>query len=140
MSETTTLVRAGHVLTMGPLGDIAGGAVAVSGERIAGVGPFAELRRNYPDAQIVGDDLVGMTRNKAFQHLALPLRKGDQPFPDLRLFRVLLRLFAVAIERDTHGFEQDFVIERLLKKLDRAFFHGIDRKRDVAVTRHDDDG
>ena len=38
MSETITLVRGGHVLTMGPLGDIAGGAVAISGERIAGVG------------------------------------------------------------------------------------------------------
>jgi len=56
VSETITLVRAGHVLTMGPLGDIAGGAVAISGERIAGVGLFAELRGKYPDAQVVGDD------------------------------------------------------------------------------------
>ena len=56
MSETITLVRAGHVLTMGPLGDIAAGAVAISGERIAGVGPFAELNRKYPDAGVVGDD------------------------------------------------------------------------------------
>lgn len=56
MSETITLVRAGHVLAMGPLGDIAGGAVAISGELIAGVGPFAELSRKYPDAQVVGDD------------------------------------------------------------------------------------
>jgi 5-methylthioadenosine/S-adenosylhomocysteine deaminase len=56
VSETITLVRAGHVLTMGPLGDIAGGAVAISGEQISGVGPFAELSRNYPGAQVVGDD------------------------------------------------------------------------------------
>jgi len=56
VSEAVTLVRAGHVLTMGPLGEIAGGAVAVSGERIAGVGPFTELNRKYPGAQVVGDD------------------------------------------------------------------------------------
>ena len=56
MSETITLVRAGHVLTMGPLGDIGKGAVAVSGELIAGVGPFAELSRKYPSAEVVGDD------------------------------------------------------------------------------------
>jgi cytosine/adenosine deaminase-related metal-dependent hydrolase len=56
VSETITLVRAGHVLTMGPLGDIASGAVAISGELIVGVGPFADLSREYPDAQIVGDD------------------------------------------------------------------------------------
>src|ERR1700722_1458051 len=56
VSEAITLVRAGHVLTMGPQGDIAGGAVAISGQRIAGVGTFAELRREYPDAAVVGDD------------------------------------------------------------------------------------
>jgi 5-methylthioadenosine/S-adenosylhomocysteine deaminase len=56
VSENITLIRAGHVLTMGPLGDIAGGAVAVSGDRIAGVGPFADLRPKYPDARVVGDD------------------------------------------------------------------------------------
>jgi 5-methylthioadenosine/S-adenosylhomocysteine deaminase len=56
VSETITLVRGGHVLTMGPLGDIAGGAVAVSGERIAEVGSHAELSRKYPGAAVVGDD------------------------------------------------------------------------------------
>lgn len=56
MSEAVILVRAGHVLTMGPQGDIAGGAVAISGERIAGVGTFAELRRKYPNAAVVGDE------------------------------------------------------------------------------------
>jgi cytosine/adenosine deaminase-related metal-dependent hydrolase len=56
VSETITLVRGGYVLTMGPLGDIAGGAVAVSGEGIAGVGTFVELSRKYPGAPVVGDD------------------------------------------------------------------------------------
>jgi 5-methylthioadenosine/S-adenosylhomocysteine deaminase len=56
MSDTITVVRGGHVLTMGAQGDLAGGAVAVAGERIAGVGPFAELSRNYPGAEVVGDD------------------------------------------------------------------------------------
>ncbi len=56
MSESITLVRGGHVLTMGPLGDIAGGAVAISGERIAGVGTYAELSGKYPGAAVVGND------------------------------------------------------------------------------------
>lgn len=56
MSEAITLVRAGHVLTMGPLGDIPGGAVAFSGERIEDVGTYAELSGKYPDARVVGDD------------------------------------------------------------------------------------
>jgi 5-methylthioadenosine/S-adenosylhomocysteine deaminase len=56
VSTNVTLVRAGHVLTMGPLGGISGGAVAIRDELIAGVGPFAELNRKYPDALIVGDD------------------------------------------------------------------------------------
>jgi 5-methylthioadenosine/S-adenosylhomocysteine deaminase len=56
VSEAITLVRAGHVLTMGAQGDIAGGAVAVSGERIADVGAFAELSHKYPGASVVSDD------------------------------------------------------------------------------------
>ncbi len=56
MSENITLVRAGHVLTMGPQGDITGGAVAVSGDRIADVGTYASLIGKYPGAQVVGDE------------------------------------------------------------------------------------
>ncbi|HEV2522655.1 MAG TPA: amidohydrolase family protein [Candidatus Acidoferrales bacterium] len=56
MSTNVTLVRAGHVLTMGPLGDISGGAVAIRDELITDVGPFAELNRKYPGSPVVGDD------------------------------------------------------------------------------------
>ncbi len=55
MSAPITLVRGGHVLTMGALGEITGGAVAVEGELIADVGPFARLSEKYPGAQVVGD-------------------------------------------------------------------------------------
>lgn len=55
MNESITLVRAGHVLTMGPLGDFRDGAVAISGERIADVGTCAEVSRKYPNAEVVGD-------------------------------------------------------------------------------------
>ena len=55
MSESITLVRAGHVLTMGPLGDFRDGAVAISGERIVDVGAYAELSRKYPNSESIGD-------------------------------------------------------------------------------------
>ena len=54
-SAAITLVRGGHVLTMGPLGEIADGAVAIAGELIVGVGTFADLSRKYPEARVVGD-------------------------------------------------------------------------------------
>jgi cytosine/adenosine deaminase-related metal-dependent hydrolase len=49
------LVRARHVLTAGPAGHVRDGALAVRGDRIAAVGPWAELRRAFPDAEVVGD-------------------------------------------------------------------------------------
>jgi len=55
VSNTVTLVRAGHVLTMGALGDIPDGAVAIAEEKIADVGAFAVLSVRYPSAQVVGD-------------------------------------------------------------------------------------
>lgn len=54
MSKEITLVRGGHVLTMAG-GDITDGAVAIADEKIAAVGPFAELSRAYPEAPVVGD-------------------------------------------------------------------------------------
>ena len=49
------LVRARHVLTSGPLGQVRDGAVAVQGGRIAAVGPWPELRDRFPAADVVGD-------------------------------------------------------------------------------------
>ncbi len=49
------LVRARHVLTCGPLGEVRDGAVAVAGTRITGVGAFAALRDEHPEAPVVGD-------------------------------------------------------------------------------------
>ena len=56
MTATITLVRGGHVLTMGALGEITDGAVAISDQFIADVGAFADLRHKYPAAPVVGDD------------------------------------------------------------------------------------
>ncbi len=55
MSQTITVVRAGHVLTMGAQGDVTDGAVGIAGELITDVGSFAELSGKYPGAQVVGD-------------------------------------------------------------------------------------
>ncbi len=49
------LVRAGHVLTMGPAGDLRDAAVAVAADTVAEVGPFEALRARYPAAEVVGD-------------------------------------------------------------------------------------
>jgi 5-methylthioadenosine/S-adenosylhomocysteine deaminase len=49
------LIRARHVLTSGPAGHVRDGAVVVDGDRIAAVGPFAEVARDFPDAEVAGD-------------------------------------------------------------------------------------
>ena len=49
------LVRARHVLTCGPDGHVRDGAVAVRADRIAAVGPYERLRRDFPDAEVIGD-------------------------------------------------------------------------------------
>lgn len=49
------IVRARHVLTRGPLGDLRDGAVLVRGDRIAAVGPYVELRELDATAEVVGD-------------------------------------------------------------------------------------
>src|ERR1700720_4737534 len=56
VSASVTLVRGGHVLTMGALGEITDGAVAIEGEVIVDVGLFARLSSKYPGAQVVGDN------------------------------------------------------------------------------------
>jgi hypothetical protein len=50
-AATATVVRGGHVLTMGPAGDLAGGAVAFASGEVAAVGPFDEVERRFPDAE-----------------------------------------------------------------------------------------
>jgi 5-methylthioadenosine/S-adenosylhomocysteine deaminase len=49
------VVRGGHVLTMGPAGDLTDGAVAFAGGQVLEVGPFAEIVAGHPEAEVVGD-------------------------------------------------------------------------------------
>jgi cytosine/adenosine deaminase-related metal-dependent hydrolase len=80
MTESArTIVRGGHVLTMGPAGVVAGGAVAFDGDgTILAVGPFADLAGAHPDADVVGDDrgivLPGLVN--AHTHLSEALVPG----------------------------------------------------------------
>jgi 5-methylthioadenosine/S-adenosylhomocysteine deaminase len=56
-SSEVTIVRAGHVLTMGPLGDLRDGAVAFdTGGTIVAVGPWGDVISAYPAAVVVGDE------------------------------------------------------------------------------------
>jgi 5-methylthioadenosine/S-adenosylhomocysteine deaminase len=54
--ERVTVVRGGHVLTMGPAGDLAGGAVAFAGGEILAVGRFEQVAGRFPGAEVVGDE------------------------------------------------------------------------------------
>jgi 5-methylthioadenosine/S-adenosylhomocysteine deaminase len=52
-----TIIRARHVLTMGPLGDVLDGAVAFDdGGTITAVGTFADVQAQFPDADVIGDE------------------------------------------------------------------------------------
>jgi 5-methylthioadenosine/S-adenosylhomocysteine deaminase len=81
-AATATVVRGGHVLTMGPVGDLAGGAVAFAGGELVAVGPFVgpfnEVADHFPDAEVVGDDhrvvLPGLVN--AHTHLSEALLPG----------------------------------------------------------------
>lgn len=52
----TVIVRAEHVLTMGPAGELRDGAVALEGDRIVDLGPFPAVVARRPDAAVVGDE------------------------------------------------------------------------------------
>ena len=73
-----SVVRGRHVLTMGPAGDLDGGAVAFAGGEILAVGPFGELAARFPDAEVTGDEhgvvLPGMVN--AHTHLSEALLCG----------------------------------------------------------------
>jgi len=96
VSHPPTVVRGGHVLTMGPAGDIAGGAVAFADGAILAVGDFEEVARRFPGAEVVGEDhgvvLPGLVN--AHTHLSEALLPGMGE--DLTLFEWGTRLVTPA--------------------------------------------
>jgi 5-methylthioadenosine/S-adenosylhomocysteine deaminase len=50
-----TVVRGGHLLTIGPAGDLEDGAVAFAGPELLAVGPFEAVAARFPEAEVVGD-------------------------------------------------------------------------------------
>jgi 5-methylthioadenosine/S-adenosylhomocysteine deaminase len=91
-----TVLRGGYVLTMGPAGDLAGGAVAFADGEVLAVGPFGEVAARFPDAEVVGDDhgvvLPGLVN--AHTHLSEALIPGMGE--DLTLFEWLTRIVVPA--------------------------------------------
>jgi 5-methylthioadenosine/S-adenosylhomocysteine deaminase len=81
-----TVVRGGHLLTMGPAGDLAGGAVAFAGGEVLAVGAADELAARFPDAEVVGDDrgvvLPGLVNGHTHLSEALICGMGE----DMTLF------------------------------------------------------
>ena len=84
--DPISVVRGRHVLTMGPAGDLEGGAVAFAGGEVLAVGPFEELAARFPEAEVTGDDhgvvLPGLVN--AHTHLSEALLCGMGE--DLTLF------------------------------------------------------
>ncbi len=77
---SVTIVRGGHVLTMGPAGDITDGAVAFSEPDgvIRAVGDYPSVRRAFPGVAAVGDgrDIVVPGFINAHDHLSEGLISG----------------------------------------------------------------
>jgi 5-methylthioadenosine/S-adenosylhomocysteine deaminase len=91
-----SVVRGRHVLTMGPAGDLEGGAVAFADGEVLAAGPFEELASRYPDAEVVGDGhgvvLPGLVN--AHTHLSEGLLPGMGE--ELTLFEWLDRIVGPA--------------------------------------------
>ena len=91
-----SVIRGRHVLTMGPAGDLEGGAVAFAGGEILAVGPFEDLAARFPDAEVTGDDhgvvLPGLVN--AHTHLSEALLCGMGE--DLTLFEWIDRIVGPA--------------------------------------------
>ena len=70
-SAPVELLVRGTVVTMGPAGIVTDGAVAVGGTDVVAVGTFADLRRRWPAATVLGgpDALVTPGYVNAHQHL-----------------------------------------------------------------------
>jgi cytosine/adenosine deaminase-related metal-dependent hydrolase len=104
---TATLLVRGRAVLTGRLDqpEIGGGAVAVDGARITAVGPYAELRRRYPHASLLGstDRIVMPGLVSAHQHgggaTSVQLGCADQPFE--RWLVDMLRIPPLDVRRDT---------------------------------------
>jgi 5-methylthioadenosine/S-adenosylhomocysteine deaminase len=90
------VVRGRHVLTMGPAGDLEGGAVAFAGGEVLAAGPFEELAARFPDAEVTGDDhgvvLPGLVNGHTHLSEALLPGMGE----DLTLFEWIDRIVGPA--------------------------------------------
>jgi 5-methylthioadenosine/S-adenosylhomocysteine deaminase len=91
-----SVVRGRHVLTMGPAGDLEGGAVAFAGGEVLAAGPFEELATRFPDAEVTGDDhgvvLPGLVNGHTHLSEALLPGMGE----DLTLFEWIDRIVGPA--------------------------------------------
>ncbi len=96
------------------------------------IGPV-NLDRARTDAQVVCDDLVGVSAHQAVQDLTLPARKSRELFLDRRAFRVAPAVVILARQRRTYRSQKCLVVERLLEKVDGTKLHRLHGKGNVAV-------
>jgi 5-methylthioadenosine/S-adenosylhomocysteine deaminase len=94
--RSVSVVRGRYLLTMGPAGDLAGGAVAFADGEVLAAGPFDELAARFPDAEVTGDDhgvvLPGLVNGHTHLSEALLPGMGE----DLTLFEWIDRIVGPA--------------------------------------------
>ncbi len=98
----TTLYRARWVVPVSAA-PIVDGAIAVSGERIAGVGAFAELSSTYPEANVqdLGDAAILPGLVNTHTHLELTALRGFLDEAESDFFGWLKKLTLARLERMT---------------------------------------
>jgi cytosine/adenosine deaminase-related metal-dependent hydrolase len=102
LNRPVTIVRGGHVLSMGAAGDIADGRGRLP-RRESGGGPFEEVAGRFSDAEVVGDGLGVVLPGlvNAHTHLSEGLLCGMGE--DLTLLEWLARIVVPAGRHLTTG-------------------------------------
>src|SRR5271168_1828127 len=98
-----------------------------------------DLHGDLADTQFSRDLLVHQTsRDEGYY---LPLARSQRVMQDSQVRNHLLVVasFLISLERLSHSIQYVLVPEGLGQEINGSGFHRLDRHRDVAMTRHEDD-
>lgn len=117
-ASVQTLVRGAWVLTQGEAGELRDAAVAIAGSTIVAVDSFSTLRKQHPDAEVVGDGTGIVTPGLVNSHTHLSEALATGIGSELRLAewgaQIVGPLGAVLSEEDAHEGTRLRAVELLL--------------------------